>query len=124
MKRIFFLFFLLTNQICYADNVSFSCSGKHFDEFRTFDLNVNLDTGEIWGFPAMIAVGCRRLGKDKDFVKNKFSINSNSASTTCENDRWVSIVTLSRNTGHLNVYTAENKKKISVENGAKHFIHI
>ena len=110
-KLIFTLLFLLISQICYADKVSFSCSGKNFDEFKTFDLSVNTDTGEMWGFPGGIAPGCIRLDKDKDFLKDKFSVNSNSVSTTCQNNIWVSIMTLSRNTGHLNVSTADIKKK-------------
>ena len=73
-----------------------------------FDLAVNTDTGEIFGFRNSLAPGC--IGK----AKTTFKIDDRSAQTTCKGILGMSTLTLSRLNGQLTVFSMEKNGEVGV----------
>lgn len=113
MKNYLLILLLIMCNQSKAESIILSCAGTNYGEFKSFDINVNSSTGEMWGFPGYVAPGCIRIDKIKDSMSDKFSATSSTVETSCANNIWTSFLRLSRTTGNLNVSTYDLKKKKS-----------
>jgi hypothetical protein len=103
------LFFLTVN--CYAQEISFNCSGVNKiikgeniyapnsqSEVKNFDLGANTKNADLFGFPVYVNVACSESSSKKNC-----SIDSMSIQCSCESDIAQSRMSLSRNTGVFKV---------------------
>lgn len=92
-----------------ANTIALSCSGVVDSAPITFDLIVDVDSGDMWQYPNFVALGCAGDFKGK---KVDLSIDSNSAQKHCYNGfGYTSTLTLSRISGNLTSTTIVQNQK-------------
>ena len=114
---IFSVCAFLASSATSAAIINFSCTGTFVapgiqPETEVFDLAVNTDTGEIFGFRNPLAPGCIE-------AKVTFTIDERSAQTSCKGILGMSSLTLSRLNGQLKVFSIQKNGVVGVTGQAK-----
>lgn len=103
----------MSTKLSYANDISFTCHGimtstakNKTDQLDSgqFDLMLDPVSGQIWGFPNMMAWGCAEGGRHK-LTKNNFQMTPLGATRQCQNNEATSTLIMSRNTGNLQITT-------------------
>jgi hypothetical protein len=113
MKIILILFIVLFTQISpvNAKTLSLHCKGKtEGSDIKTsydpIDINVDVPSGQIYGFPMFKAYGCSSTPKN---LKIESNVTENQFETKCTNASSSSTIRLNRYSGSLSIITWFNK---------------
>ncbi len=96
-----------------TQSLSLHCKGKNEGaniqtSFEPIDIQIELKTGQIYGFPGYKAPGClESVGKNFSEI---FDVTEDNFSTTCSNGFATSIINLNRYSGLLLIKTIFHKE--------------
>lgn len=117
MKIRLILFFFLFTQITFvnAKTLSLHCNGKTEGEdiqtsYDPIDINVDVPSGQIYGFPVYKAPGCSSNFQN---FKIESNVKENQFETKCSSSYSSSTIRLNRYSGSLSIITFFNKNNVT-----------
>jgi hypothetical protein len=121
MKKFIFLlgfflpsisFYFLFDGQAYAKEISLYCRGvtsypSYPEETKEFPLILDDVTGDLYGHPNYVAVGCMDT---KNPAKQSCNAENSRIRYSCENDIWITSLELSRVTGNFSLPPSKKRR--------------